>query len=95
MLSAQTYRPLSGKEGEESNVPLLNDPSFFHIKKQGGLSKWCHWVLHGISAFTIVGLLVILQFSAHTNRAKCWDMFNYYCKTAKKNRSSLVGLTTF
>lgn len=94
MFSAQIYSPLPGKESEESNVPFLNDSTLSCIEKQSRIIRWCHWVLHGISAFVIVGLLVSLHLVAYTSKTKCWDMFNHYCEIAKMMKSKSNTLTS-
>ena len=41
--------------------------------------SWLHWLLHTISVIVILSILLTFPEKTAISRAKCWDMYNYYC----------------
>ena len=81
MFNKQVYVALPAVEKPpETSVLLLDDDTLFQSSTQRRLSRWVHWLFHGLSLITIFGLALGIHAAAYTSRSKCWDMFNYYCK---------------
>ncbi|OTB09043.1 hypothetical protein M426DRAFT_316337 [Hypoxylon sp. CI-4A] len=78
MFTNSDYSSLPAKESIDSKEALLGDDEPPRIERHSTPHKWLHWIFHGISFATILGLSIGLYFTAQTSRTKCWDMFNYY-----------------
>ena len=81
MLGKSPYTTLRKDDFTEYDTPILSDADYHHTEKRTTLYIWFHWAFHLIASCVIVGLSAGLYSATKTSQIKCWDMFNFYCKS--------------
>jgi hypothetical protein len=82
------YSSLSGGSLDSPSASITNDKEEDYVECKHcdihSQARRHHWKFHALSLITISSLLVVLLTQGHDDKriaARCWDMYNYYCKT--------------